>query len=70
MIESGTILLILQHITNKDMDSDTIFLINRIAWVVSIFTLGVLTGYLLKIVQVNRERIKNQREIDTINNNK
>ena len=62
MIESGTFLLILQHITNKDMDSDTIFLINRIAWVVLIFTLGVLTGYLLKIVQVNRERIKNSRE--------
>ncbi len=38
----------------------TINLINRIAWVVFIFTLGVLVGYLWKMALVYREWKKNQ----------
>lgn len=38
------------------MDSTTIHFIHNAAWVVVIFALGVLVGYLLKVVMVNRER--------------
>ena len=38
------------------MDAATIHFIHDAAWVVLIFTLGMLVGYLLKVVMVNRER--------------
>lgn len=39
----------------------TIHFVHDAAWVVLIFTLGMLAGYLLKVVMVNRERIKNSK---------
>ena len=41
---------------NSDMDAVTIHIIHNAAWVVVIFTLGMLVGYLLKVVLINRER--------------
>jgi len=37
------------------MDTATIHFIHDAAWVVLIFTLGMLVGYLLKVVMINRE---------------
>ncbi len=34
--------------------------IHDVAWVVLIFTLGMLAGYILKLVMCNYERMKNQ----------
>lgn len=32
--------------------------LHQILWVVGIFAIGMLAGYMLKVVLVNRERIK------------
>lgn len=40
------------------MDAATIHFIHDAAWAVVIFALGMLIGYLVKVVMVNRERIK------------
>lgn len=37
-------------------------MIHDCAWVVLIFTLGMLAGYMLKLVLVNRERINNYQK--------
>jgi hypothetical protein len=39
-----------------------IMMIQQIAWGVLIFTLGVLVGYMLKVVMTNYERMKARRE--------
>ncbi len=36
-------------------------MIHDISLFIAIFTLGMLAGYLLKVVLVNRERIKNKK---------
>ena len=46
----------IEPISNSSMDAATIHFIHDAAWVVLIFTLGMLVGYLLKVVMVNRER--------------
>ena len=40
------------------MTAYTMIMINQIAWGVAIFASGMLVGYVLKLVLVNRERIK------------
>ena len=40
----------------------TIKVINQIAWGVGIFTLGVLLGYMLKVVLINRSNFKRRKE--------
>ena len=37
-------------------------LMNQIAWGVGIFALGMLAGYMLKVVMINYERIKARKE--------
>lgn len=37
------------------MDATTIHFIHNAAWVVVVFALGILVGYLMKVVLVNRE---------------
>jgi hypothetical protein len=44
------------------MTAYDIMMIQQIAWGVLIFTLGVLVGYLLKVVMTNYERMKARRE--------
>ena len=44
------------------MEETTIHFIHDCAWVVMIFTLGMLAGYMLKVVLVNRERIKGNQK--------
>ena len=39
-----------------------IMMIQQIAWGVLIFTLGVLVGYMLKVVMNNYERMKARKE--------
>ena len=39
-----------------------IMMIQQIAWGVLIFTLGVLVGYILKLVMTNYERMKARKE--------
>jgi len=39
-----------------------IMMIQQIAWGVLIFTLGVLVGYMLKVVMTNYERMKARKE--------
>lgn len=39
-----------------------VMMIQQIAWGVLIFTLGVLVGYILKLVMTNYERMKARRE--------
>ena len=36
--------------------------IHQILWGVGVFTLGMLAGYMLKVVMVNYERIKARKE--------
>ena len=36
--------------------------LNQILWGVGIFTLGMLVGYMLKVVMVNYERIKSRKD--------
>ena len=43
-----------------DIEATTMSYIHDAAWVVLIFTLGMLTGYMLKLVMCNYERMKNQ----------
>lgn len=38
----------------------TIEMIHDCAWVILIFALGMLAGYMLKLVMCNYERMKNQ----------
>ena len=42
------------------MEATTMNYIHDAAWVVLIFTLGMLVGYMLKVVMCNYDRIKNQ----------
>jgi hypothetical protein len=44
------------------MEETTIHFIHDAAWVVLIFTIGMLAGYMLKVVLVNRERIKGNQK--------
>ena len=44
------------------MTAYNIMMIQQIAWGVLIFTLGVLVGYLLKVVMTNYERMKARKE--------
>ena len=44
------------------MTAYDIMMIQQIAWGVLIFTLGVLVGYILKLVMTNYERMKARRE--------
>ena len=39
-----------------------VMMIQQIAWGVLIFTLGVLVGYMLKVVMTNYERMKARKE--------
>ena len=39
-----------------------VMMIQQIAWGVLIFTLGVLVGYILKLVMTNYERMKARKE--------
>lgn len=43
------------------MNSD-ILIINQILWGVGIFTLGMLVGYMLKVVMINYEKINNRKD--------
>jgi len=42
--------------------NNNIILLNIVAWGVLIFTLGVLVGYMLKVVINNYERMKARKE--------
>lgn len=44
------------------MTAYDIMMIQQIAWGVLIFTLGVLVGYMLKLVMTNYERMKARKE--------
>ena len=44
------------------MNLETIDIMNQILWGVGIFTLGMLVGYMLKVVIVNYERIKARKD--------
>ena len=37
-------------------------LMNQILWGVGIFALGMLVGYMLKVVMINYEKIKNRKD--------
>lgn len=44
------------------MNAYDIIMIHQILWGVGIFTLGMLAGYMLKVVMVNYERIKARKD--------
>ena len=44
------------------MTTYTVILLIQIAWGVLFFTLGVLVGYMLKVVMTNYERMKARKE--------
>ena len=37
-------------------------LMNQIAWGVAVFALGMLVGYMLKVVMINYEKINNRKD--------